>query len=516
MLKSTAVVGSMTMISRVLGFARDMVIARLFGADTATDAFFVAFKIPNFLRRLFAEGAFSLAFVPVLTDYKENKSEVELKDLIDRVAGTFGLVLFAVTAIGVISAPILVMAFGPGFLDEPHKYNLAVEMLRVTFPYLFFIALTAFAGGILNTFGRFAVPAFTPVLLNICLIAAALWLSPEFEQPIVALAVGVFIAGVAQLLFQIPFLHRLGLLPRPKWGWKHEGVYKIRTLMIPAIFGSSVAQINLLLDTLIASFLVTGSISWLYYSDRLVEFPLGVFGIALATVILPKLSKDYVTTSAAMFSLTLDWALRLVWVIAVPAAVGLAVLAGPMLATLFYGGAFTEHDIYMSSLSLMAYSLGLLGFILVKVLAPGYYARQDTKTPVKIGIKAMGANMVLNILFVVPLVMMDFNGTHVGLALATACSAFMNAWMLYSGLKKQGVYQPCSGWFMHLFRVFIASLIMGVVLYYFSEPISQWVQWGGFERVLHLFKWLFIGIVCYFGTLLLSGMKLRTLLKLEQ
>jgi len=506
----------MTMISRILGFVRDVVIARLFGADAATDAFFVAFKIPNFLRRLFAEGAFSLAFVPVLTDYKENKTDAELKELVDRVAGTFGVILFAVTAVGVISAPILVMIFGPGFLDEPSKYNLAVEMLRVTFPYLFFIALTAFAGGILNTFGRFAVPAFTPVLLNICLIAAALWLSPEFEQPIIALSIGVFVAGVAQLAFQIPFLHRLGLLPKPKWGWQHEGVQKIKKLMIPAIFGSSVAQINLLLDTLIASFLITGSISWLYYSDRLVEFPLGVFGIALATVILPKLSKDYATTSTDMFSHTLDWALRLVWVIAVPAAIGLAVLAAPMLATLFYGGEFTEHDIYMSSLSLMAYALGLLGFILVKVLAPGYYARQDTKTPVKIGIKAMVANMVLNISFVVPLVLLNVNGTHAGLALATACSAFLNAWWLYQGLKKDGIYRPRPGWSIHLLRIAIASIIMGGGLYYFSEPISQWIQWSAIERVLHLMKWLFFGIVCYFGTLQLSGMNLKALLKLEQ
>ncbi|MDH5231676.1 MAG: murein biosynthesis integral membrane protein MurJ [Gammaproteobacteria bacterium] len=505
----------MTMISRVLGFVRDMVFARIFGADAATDAFFVAFKIPNFLRRLFAEGAFSQAFVPVLTDYKENKSEAEVKELIDRVAGTFGLILLVITLIGVVAAPLLIMVFGPGFLDEPEKYDLAVEMLKLTFPYLFFIALTAFAGAILNSYGRFAVPAFTPVLLNVCLISAAIWLAPQMEKPIVALAWGVFFAGLSQLLFQFPFLWRMGKLARPRWGGQHEGVRRIMKLMLPAIFGSSVVQINLLLDTLIASFLVTGSISWLYYSDRLVEFPLGVFGIALATVILPKLSKDHATSSLETFSHTLDWALRLVFLVGTPAAVGLAVLAAPMLATLFYGGAFTQNDVYMASLSLMAYSLGLLGFILVKVLAPGFYSRQDTKTPVKIGIIAMVLNMILNIAFVVPLVMSDFQGAHVGLALATAASAFINALLLYRTLRKQGFFRPDPGWLFYALRIFLAAGMMGGILFYIAEPLAVWASWDNFTRIWHLMAYIALGAAVYFISLILMGIKLKPLLKLD-
>jgi len=503
----------MTMISRVLGFARDMVVARIFGADAATDAFFVAFKIPNFLRRLFAEGAFSQAFVPILTEYKEQRSEAELKDLIDRVAGTFAVILFGITLIGVIGSPILIMIFGPGFIDEPQKYDLAVEMLKLTFPYLFFISLVALSGSILNTFGRFASPAFTPVLLNVCLIAAALWISPQMERPIVGLAWGVFLAGATQLLFQVPFLIKLGLMPVPKWGWKHEGVQRIAKLMVPAIFGSSIVQINLLLDTLIASFLITGSISWLYYSDRLMEFPLGVFGIALATVILPKLSRDHARSDKSTFSNTIDWALRLVWLVGAPAAVGLATLAGPLLATLFYGGAFTAEDVDMATLSLMAYSLVLLSAIFVKVLAPGFYARQDTRTPVKIGIIAMAVGMLLNIAIVVPLYMSDFKGAHMGLALASAGTALINASLLFRRLRADGVYTRHSGWMLFLFRIVLASSVMGIIISVYSPNIEIWLAWNTLERGLNLLMWVGIGMLSYFGTLILSGLNIKALLK---
>jgi len=501
------------MISRILGFARDMVFARMFGADAATDAFFVAFKIPNFLRRLFAEGAFSQAFVPVLTDYKENKSKEELQLLINQVAGTFGVILMGLTLTGVLAAPLLIMLFGPGFLDDDNKYNLAVDMLRYTFPYLFFIALTAFAGGILNSFGRFAAPAFTPVFLNIVLISMAIWVSPTLDQPVMALAWGVFLAGLVQLLFQFPFLKQLKLLPRPQWGWKNPGVQRIKTLMLPAIFGSSVVQINLLFDTLIASFLVTGSISWLYYADRLVEFPLGLLGIALATVILPKLSKDHATSSNETFSATLDWALRCAILIGMPAAVGLVVLSAPMLTTLFYGGAFTPEDVYLSSLSLMAYSSGLMGFILVKVFAPGFYARQDTRTPVRIGIKAMIANMGLNVIFVVPLYMMEFKGAHTGLALATATSAYINAYLLYRALRKEGHYQPLKGWPVLMIQTLIACSVMAAALIWLNEPINVWTQWEALTRVWHLFLYIGIGFICYVTTLLITGVKLKSLLR---
>lgn len=383
--RSTAVVSSMTMVSRVFGLLRDMVFTRYFGADAGTDAFLVAFKIPNFLRRLFAEGAFSQAFVPVLTEVKTEQGDEAVSELVRNTLGTLAGILFILSVIGATATPILVMIFAPGFIDQAEKFALTTDMLRITFPYILFMSLTALSAGILNTYGRFAVPAFTPVLLNLSLIAAAIWLAPLMEVPIMALAWGVFIAGAAQLAFQIPFILKLGLLRWPRWGWKNSGVRRILKLMIPGIFGSSVMQINLLLDTVIASFLVSGSVTWLYLSDRMVELPLGIFGIALATVILPNLSQKHASGDPEAFSHMLDWALGLVLVIALPAAVALAVLAGPILSTLFLYGDFKPLDVEMASISLLVYSGGLMGFILVKVLAPGYFARQDTKTPVKVG-----------------------------------------------------------------------------------------------------------------------------------
>ena len=504
LVKSTVTVSGMTLLSRILGFIRDMVVARIFGAGLGTDAFFVAFKIPNFMRRLFAEGAFSQSFVPVLSEYKTQCEHDEVKRLADDVAGTFGAILLLITIIGVLAAPLLIAVFAPGFLDEPGKYDLATEMLRFTFPYIFFISLTAFAGGILNTYGRFGVPAFTPVLLNLVLISCALWLAPQMDKPIMALAWGVFFAGIAQLLFQFPFLARLKLLPRPRFNRKSEGVQKIKTLMIPAIFGSSVAQINLLLDTLIASFLVTGSVTWLYFSDRLVEFPLGVFGIALATVILPNLSKQHAASSTEAFSRTLDWALRWVLIVGTPAMVGLFLLAGPMLATLFQYGAFSQHDVEMASRSLMAYSFGLMGFILVKVLSPGFFARQDTKTPVKIGIIAMVANMVMNLILVFPL-------AHAGLALATSLSAFLNAFLLFRVLRREGVYTPESGWLKLLLQVLVANLAMATLLWWGASDLQAWFAWSGWQRSMQLLFWIVAGAVLYFAVLLLSGVKFRQL-----
>jgi putative peptidoglycan lipid II flippase len=339
----------MTFLSRLLGLARDIVIARFFSASDAADAFFVAFKIPNFLRRLFAEGAFSLAFVPVLTEYRNNYTAAQTRDLIDRVAGTLGFILLLLSLFGVIASPLLIGVFAAGFIDQPAKFDLTADMLRITFPYILLISMTAMSGGMLNTWKRFAVPAFTPVLLNLSMIGCAVYLSPRLDLPITALAWGVLIAGVAQLLFQLPFLYREGLLPRPKWGWRHEGVQKIIRLMIPALFGSSVAQINLLFDTFIASFLVTGSVSWLYYSDRLLEFPLGVFGIALATVVLPNLSEAHYKKGATHFNDTLRWAIQLSLLIAVPATFGLFLLAQPILATLFQYGAFSANDSIMAA-----------------------------------------------------------------------------------------------------------------------------------------------------------------------
>lgn len=505
----------MTMLSRVLGLLRDMVLARLFGASAGADAFFVAFRIPNFLRRLFAEGAFSQAFVPVLSEYKSQRDHSDVRQLLDHVSGSLGLVLFGITLVGVLAAPLLIMVFAPGFLDDGDKYDLTVAMVRITFPYIFFISLTALAGGVLNSYGRFAVPAFTPVFLNLSLIAAALWLAPRLADPVMALAWGVFVAGLVQLLFQLPFLLRLGLLPRPRFGLckkdRHEGVQRIGKLMLPAIFGSSVVQINLLFDTLIASFLATGSVSWLYYSDRLVEFPLGVFGIALATVILPALSRQHASAESVDYARTMDWALRLVILIGVPAALGLLLLAQPLLTTIFHYGEFGSHDVAMAAASLMAYALGLLGFILIKVLATGFYARQDTRTPVRIGIIAMLANMVLNVAIVVPWVWLDRPAPHAGLALATSLSAFLNAGLLYRSLLRQGIVRPQPGWGVFVLRVVLASLAMALLLYWGRGVIADWQQGTAVWRVMQTLLWVCCGGLLYFVVLWLLGLRLHQL-----
>ena len=494
-------------MSRIFGLLRDITLATIFGASGGTDAFLVAFKIPNFMRRLFAEGAFSQAFVPVFSEYREKRSREALQDLLDHVAGKLGGVLLLITAVGSIAAPALVYLFAPGFVDEPERFQLTAELLRITFPYLFFIALTAFAGGILNSYGHFGVPAFTPVLLNLCLIAAALWGAPLFDQPLMALAWGVFIAGLLQLLFQFPSLLKLGLMPRPRFARAHEGVSKILRLMIPAVIGSSVAQINLLLDTVIASFLMVGSVSWLYYSDRLLEFPLGVLGIAVATVILPVLSGHHARESTTEFNNTLNWASKLVIVIAMPACIGMLMLAAPVLAAFFQYGAFSGNDVYLASLSLMAYILGLPAFILIKVLAPGYYARQDTKTPVRIAIIAMTSNMLLNIVFVVPLVWYGYEAPHVGLALATTCSAYLNAVLLYRGLRKTGVLIPDPGWLKLSLQITLASGLMAFLLWQLTPVLAVWVDWQAVERILRLGMIVLLGVAAYFAALWLSGMR---------
>ncbi|MCW9047650.1 MAG: murein biosynthesis integral membrane protein MurJ [Gammaproteobacteria bacterium] len=508
--KSTAIVAAMTFLSRILGLTRDIVFANYFGVSNGTDAFFVAFKIPNFMRRLFAEGAFSQAFVPVFSEYKETRSFADLKDLINHVAGSLGGFLLILSIIGSLSAPLLVYIFAPGFADET-RFQLTADMLAITFPYIFFIALTAFAGGILNSYNKFAVPAFTPVLLNLSLISAALWGADYFAQPIMALAWGVALAGFLQLLFQTPFLAKLKLLPIPQFKRAHEGVIKIQKLMLPAIIGSSVAQINLLLDTIIASFLITGSVTWLYYSDRLVEFPLGVFGIALATVILPSLSKQHANQSPEKFNQTLDWALKLVTLIALPASLGLLLLAGPLLVSLFGYGEFSAHDSRMSGLSLMAYAIGLPAFIYIKVLAPGFYARQDTKTPMRIGVLAMISNMFLNLLFVVPMVMMQLEGPHTGLALATSASAYINAFMLYRGLKRQGIYQHLDGWGKLLLQALLANAFMATFLIYLSPSIDSWLSWSLFERLHNLLGFVAIAAIIYCISLFISGFRPRHL-----
>ncbi|PID44691.1 MAG: murein biosynthesis integral membrane protein MurJ [Proteobacteria bacterium] len=504
LIKSGATVAAMTMLSRVFGLIRDVVIARVFGAGAATDAFFVAFKIPNFLRRLFAEGAFAQAFVPVLSEYKVKHGYQEVKSLVDTVAGSLGLVLLVVTVLACAGAPYVTWLFAPGFADQPEKFALAADILRITFPYLLMISLTAFAGSVLNSYGRFAAAAFTPVLLNLSLISCAIWVAPLFEQGVMALAWGVFIAGALQLFFQFPFLLRLHLLPRPRVDYGHEGVKRILALMLPALIGVSVSQINLLLDTILASFLESGSVSWLYYSDRLTELPLGVIGIAIGTVILPSLSRSHASESPDAFSGTVDWALRCVLLIGLPASLALVVLAEPLIATLFYYGEMQARDVTMSSHSLAAYALGLQAFMLIKVLAPGYFSRQDTKTPVKIGIIAMVANMVLNLCLI-------WNLAHVGLALATSLSAWLNMALLLRGLWREKVYIPRPGWRRFLIRLVIANGVMVAILLVASPATPEWMSHGAGFRAGTL-AWLVpLGMVSYFGLLLLMGVNLKSL-----
>ncbi len=503
-LRSTIVVGANTGLSRVLGLVRDVAIARLFGAGMGADAFFVAFRIPNFLRRLFAEGAFAQAFVPVLTEYNTCREQDDVRDLVSHTAGMLGTVLAGVTLLGILAAPVLVLMFAPGFVADEPKQELTQTMLRLTFPYLLFISLTAFAGAILNTFGRFAIPAFTPALLNLVLIGAAIWLAPLLQQPVYALAFGVFVAGIVQLGFQLPALARVGMLVRPKLKRDHEGVTRIMKLMAPAMFGVSVSQINLLVDTIIASFLVTGSVSWLYYSDRLVEFPLGVFGIALATVILPGLSRQHANADPRAFSATLDWALKLTLIIAVPSALGLAILSKPMLTTIFQYEAFTQVDAQMASRSLVAYALGLPAFVVIKVLAPGYFSRQDTRTPVRIGVVAMLTNIVLNLILVAPL-------AHAGLALATALSAMLNASLLLRGLRREGIYLPSRDWVAWFARVGFACGLMATVVFGLDYLVGDLSTFGVAARVGWLGLFVCSGAVTYFISLFLCGARTRDL-----
>ncbi len=510
LLRSSAVVGSMTMLSRVLGLVRDIVIAGFVGASANADAFFVAFKIPNFLRRLFAEGAFAQAFVPVLADYKEEGSAEAVRALVNRIAGVLGGVLLLITGVTVLAAPIVASIFAPGFISDPYKFQLTTHMIRITFPYLFLISMTGFCGAILNSYGRFSVPAFTPVFLNLSLIAAATLAAPWFDEPVFALAWGVFLAGVIQLLFQMPFLYKLDLVPRPIWDTRDEGVRRIMKLMVPALFGVSVSQINLLIDTVLASFLPTGSVSWLYYSDRLAELPLGVFGIAIATVILPNLSAHKSASRDEQFKLTLDWAVRSVLLIAVPSAVALMLLAEPILITLFQYDAFTARDVGMAAWSLRAYSLGLIAFMLIKVLAPGFYARQDIATPVAIGIKAMVANMVLNFLFVLPLMYL-WNVGHVGLALATSVAAWLNAGLLLRGLLREGVYHFQQGWLPYVARLLAATAVMAGAVLYLSPASGQWLEWSWNARVMQMGLVCGAGVMAYMVVHLLGGTRMAQL-----
>lgn len=517
LLKSGIIVSVMTLLSRILGLVRDIVIAHLIGAGAVADVFLFANRIPNFLRRLFAEGAFSQAFVPVLAEYQKSGDLSKTREFIGKVSGTLGGIVTIVTLLAMIGSPIVAAIFGTGwFMDwlnngaNADKFTQASLLLKITFPYLWFITFVALSGAILNTLGKFGVMSFSPVLLNIAMIATALFLAPQIDNPDLALAIGIFLGGLLQFLFQIPFLKKAGLLVKPKWAWNDKGVTKIRKLMIPALFGVSVSQINLLLDTLIASFLMTGSISWLYYSDRLLEFPLGLFGIAISTVILPTLSRHHVNCtedtaqSLVDFRNTMDWGVRMVLLLGVPATVGIAVLAQPMLLVLFMRGSFSFTDVQATSYALWSINAGLLSFMLIKILANGYYARQDTKTPVKIGIIAMISNMGFNLL-AIPF-------SYVGLAMASAMSATLNAYLLYRGLVRAEVYHFSRKSAVFFGKIFVSAILMGGAIWYFCPPLLAWEQMPLFTRVHWLFWLVILAVIVYALALILLGIRKQHLL----
>jgi len=501
LLKALATVSSMTFLSRVLGFIRDLVIARVFGAGLATDAFFVAFKLPNLLRRLFAEGAFSQAFVPILAEYRNRRGAEETRVLVDHVSGALAAVLFIVTLIGVVAAPLIILATAPGFAGTPGKFDLTVDLLRITFPYIFFISLTALAGGILNTYSRFAVPAVTPTLLNLSFIGFALWGAPYFDPPITALAWAVFAGGAAQLALQVPFLARMGLLPRFKLKLRDAGVWRILRQMGPAVFGVSISQVSLVINVIFASFLVSGSVSWLYYADRLMEFPMGLLGAALGTILLPSLARHHAEHSPQAYSELLDWGLRLTFLLAAPAAVALALLAVPLVATLFHYGAFGAEDVYATRRAVVAYSVGLIGLVMVKVLAPGFYARQDIRTPVKIALVTLGLTQLMNLAFIVPL-------RHAGLALAIGLGACINASLLLRGLRRRDIYTPRPGWPEFLLKLAGALYAMSVVLWVTLPADAAWLAMGAAARALNLAWIVLLGAAIYFLALWLLGFRL--------
>jgi len=498
LLKFTALTSMMTMVSRISGLVRDIIMANVLGTDKMADAFFVAFRIPNFLRRIFGEGAFSQSFVPVFTEMRADNTD-EAKKFVAATAGRLGLIVFVLSILGVFFAPWIVKLFAPGFVDQPEKFDLTVNALRIMFPYLFFISLVAMSGAILNTLNQFLIPAATPVLLNLCLITALLFAVPYFSNVSQALAYGVIAAGVLQLLFQLPSLKRSGVLVRPNLR-SNVGTNKVFGLMLPAMLGVSVAQINTMVNTILASDLVTGSISWLYYSDRLMEFPVGVFGIALATIVLPSLSKEYQEGSPDSFAAMMDWALRWVVMIATPAALALSLLAVPLLATMFQYNAFSETDVYQSAASLRAYAVGVLAFILIKVLAPGFYARQNTKTPVRIAMISIACNIILSLLFIGPL-------KHVGLALAIALAAWINATLLALTLWRQGIYKPASGWLIYLIKIILSLLLMGFVINAVQQADTTWLEYGLWQRIWNLLFIVLVGGSSYFLSLYALGLR---------
>ncbi len=507
--RSTIIVSAMTMLSRVLGLVRDIVLLNVFGAGKDFDTFVVAFRIPNFFRRLFAEGAFSQAFIPVLTEYKTSKTHAEVQILISRVFGCLLTAMSLLTFVAMVAAPAIIYLYAPGFHNDPEKFDLAVDMFRLTIPYLMFMSLTAFASSILNSYGSFASPAFSPVLLNITMIAGAWWLTPYMAEPIMALGWAVVVAGVLQLAIQIPELWKKNLLIPPKVDFKHEGVDRILKLMLPALFGVSVTQINLLLNTIWASFMQDGSVSWLYSAERMTELPLGLIGVAIGTVILPSLSARHAEQDQAKFKSMIDWAAKIIMLVGIPASIALFMLSTPIIQALFQRGEFTLEDTHMTALALQCMSAGVISFMLIKVFAPGFYAQQDTKTPVRVGLMAVAANAILNVVFIGFFKLIDWHAEHMALALASSGSALVNAGMLYFYLHKRNIYRFGAHWKKLGFQFLVANITMIAALAYaltwYQGNIAQWL------RIAEVIGLCVLGVAAYVIGLLITGFRPRHL-----
>lgn len=505
--RSTVIVSAMTMLSRVLGLVRDVVLLNVFGAGKDFDTFVVAFRIPNFFRRLFAEGAFSQAFIPVLTEYKTSRTHAEVQILISRVFGCLATFMTALTMIAIIAAPVIMYIYAPGFHGDEAKFALATDMFRLTIPYLLFMSLTAFASSILNSYGSFSTPAFAPVLLNIAMIAGALWLTPFMAEPIMALGWAVVIAGILQLAIQIPELWRKNLLIPPKVDFKHEGVDRIMKLMLPALFGVSVTQINLLLNTVWASFMQNGSVSWLYSAERMTELPLGLIGVAIGTVILPSLSTQHTEKNPEKFRGMMDWAAKVIVLVGLPASIALFMLSTPIIQALFERGQFTFEDTQMTALALQCMSGGVIAFMLIKVFAPGFYAQQDTRTPVRVGLMAVAANAILNVIFIGFFKLIHWEAEHMALALASTGSAMVNAGLLYFYLHQRNIFRFGAHWKKIFLQFMFANVVMIAALAYalswYNGDVSQWM------RVLEVLILCVVGVVVYLAALVAAGFRPR-------
>jgi putative peptidoglycan lipid II flippase len=512
LLRSTSVFSAMTLLSRIAGFLRDALQSRLFGSSAAMDAFVIAYRIPNYLRRIFAEGSMQMAFVPVLNEIRERGSPEQLKEFIDRMAGALFSVVFVVCGIGMLAAPLIAGLFAPGAIDEPEKFALITSMLRVTFPYLLFISMMALVASVLNSFGKFALPAVTPVLHNLVMIAAMLWLVDYFDVKAKALAWGVLIAGILQLIVLWPALGRLGLRPRLKPGFRHPDVRRVAKLMVPTLFSSSVAQLNLLVGTIFASLLVTGSQTWLYLSDRLIEFPLGLFGVAIGTVILPHLSRRHAANDTEGYAVALDWGMRLALLAGIPAGLGLFLLAEPLTAVVFQGGEFTAHDTRMAAISLSAMSLGVPAFMLSKVLSPAFFARQDTKTPMRAAIYTVVANIVMTIAFTLPLWLNKTEGAHAGIALATGLAGIFNTWLLWRYLRRGDGLRLQPGWGKHWLRIGVACAAMAGLVLWLNHLVGDWTAIPNpWARAGLLIGVVAAGALAYALALLAAGLRPRDL-----